>query len=91
MVYRIFVEKKEGLAHEAMALLNDLRDFLGVKSLKGLRIINRYDVENITKELFEYSSTTVFSEPQLDVISDEIKTEGYKVFAVEAWPGQFDQ
>ncbi len=91
MVYRIFVEKKEGLAHEAMALLNDLRDFLGVKSLKGLRIINRYDVENITKELFEYSSTTVFSEPQLDVISDEIKTEGYKVFAVEALPGQFDQ
>ena len=91
MVYRIYVEKREGLAHEATALLNDLRSFLGIDGLNSLRIINRYDVENITEELFEYSSKTVFSEPQLDVISNEIVTDGYKVFAVEALPGQFDQ
>ena len=51
MVYRIFVEKKEGLAHEASSLLQDIRTFLGVTSLEDLRVINRYDVENITEEL----------------------------------------
>ncbi len=91
MVYRIFVEKKQGLAHEADSLLQDVRAFLGVKSLEELRVINRYDVENITEELFNYACTTVFSEPQLDNISAEISTDGYEVFAVEALPGQFDQ
>ncbi len=91
MVYRIFVEKRPGLTHEADALARDVRDFLGIKSLEALRIINRYDVENITKELFQYTCGTVFSEPQLDTTSDEISTDGYKFFAVEALPGQFDQ
>ena len=63
MVYRVFVEKREGLAHEATSLAQDIRAFLGVNALKELRVINRYDVENITKELFEYSCKTVFSEP----------------------------
>ncbi len=91
MVYRIFVEKKEGLAHEASSLLQDIRTFLGVTALEGLRVINRYDVENITEELFNYAVTTVFSEPQLDNTSAEITCDGYEVFAVEALPGQFDQ
>ena len=91
MVYRVFVEKREGLAHEATSLAQDIRAFLGVNALKELRVINRYDVENITKELFEYSCKTVFSEPQLDIISDDINTDGYICFAVEALPGQFDQ
>ena len=91
MVYRVFVEKREGLAHEAMALKNDLVTFLGIKTIKNVRVINRYDVENITKELFEYACNTVFSEPQLDVTSSEVKTAGYSYFAVEALPGQFDQ
>lgn len=91
MVYRIFVEKKQGLAHEAILLMQDVRTFLGVKSLEDLRVINRYDVENITEELFNYACTTVFSEPQLDDISTEISTDGYTYFAVEALPGQFDQ
>ena len=91
MVYRIFVEKKEGLAHEAASLLLELRNLLGIERLEGVRIFNRYDVENITEELFEEASRTVFSEPQLDNTSGEISTEGYSVFAVEYLPGQFDQ
>ena len=61
MVYRIFVEKKPGLAHEAEALLYDLREVLRVEGLKDVRIFNRYDAENISEELFEYAVHTVFS------------------------------
>lgn len=91
MVYRIYVEKKKELAHEANSLISDVRSFLGIKALEDARIINRYDVENIEPELFEHCKTTVFSEPQLDIVSDEIETDGATVFAVEYLPGQFDQ
>ncbi|MBR5743484.1 MAG: hypothetical protein IKX85_06725 [Clostridia bacterium] len=91
MVYRIFVEKKRELAHEARALLSDLQDFVGIKGLKDLRILNRYDAENITGELFSYAVKTVFSEPQLDVATAEPDLCGAEVFAVEYLPGQFDQ
>ncbi len=91
MVYRIFVEKKPGLAHEATALTKDITDFLGVKALKGIRVINRYDVEGIEEALFRYACTTVFSEPQLDDTAEEIEIDGYTCFAVEYLPGQFDQ
>jgi phosphoribosylformylglycinamidine synthase len=92
MVYRIFVEKKPALANEARSLQNELQSLLGIKELTSVRIINRYDVENIEQELFEYAKTTVFSEPQLDLIFDEIPVEkGEHVFAVEFLPGQFDQ
>ncbi len=91
MVSRVFVEKKENLAHEAKALLSQLQELLGIKSLKNIRILNRYDAENIDKDLFEYAKTTVFSEPQLDNISETLNTDGYTVFAVEFLPGQFDQ
>ncbi|MBQ2737625.1 MAG: hypothetical protein IJF38_02970, partial [Clostridia bacterium] len=91
MVYRIYVEKKKELANEARALLSELRSMLGIKSLLDVRVFNRYDVENITEELFLKSQATVFSEPQLDIVSSEIDTEGYTVFATEYLPGQFDQ
>ncbi len=91
MVYRIFVEKKKELANEAKALLSDIRNFLGIEGLKDLRIINRYDAENITEELFRYAVDTVFSEPQLDQAYEEADTKGAYVFAVEYLPGQFDQ
>ena len=61
MVYRIFVEKKEGLDNEAKGLLNEAKNLLGIKGLKNIRLFNRYDVENITKELFDYAVKTVFS------------------------------
>ncbi len=91
MVYRIYVEKRPELANEAHALYRDVRETLGIKSLEGLRLFNRYDVENISEELFDYARRTVFSEPQLDLVTDELPVGGGYVFAVEYLPGQFDQ
>lgn len=91
MVYRVFVEKKKQLANEAKSLLNDVRSLLGIKELEDVRVFNRYDAENISEELFEYAKKTVFSEPQLDITSEELSVEGATVFAVEYLPGQFDQ
>ena len=91
MVYRIFVEKKAELAHEANALCSELKNLLGIKSLESVRILNRYDAENITEELFETAVRTVFSEPQLDMATTEVDAKGGIVFAVEPLPGQFDQ
>lgn len=91
MVYRIFTEKKRELAAEARALLNDINTLLQINSVTSLRVINRYDAENITKELFDYAVKTVFSEPQLDITYSELENDGASVFAVEYLPGQFDQ
>ena len=91
MVYRIYVEKKKELANEAKALLGDLRSLLQLDKLTDLRILNRYDAENLDAELFEYAEKTVFSEPQLDVLREEIPDGASAVFAVEYLPGQFDQ
>ncbi len=91
MVYRVFVEKKKELAHEAKALLSEVQSFLGIKALTDVRVINRYDVENITEELFNQAVSQVFSEPQLDITSKELDLEGKICFAVEYLPGQFDQ
>ena len=91
MVYRIYVEKREGLRNEAKALLSDVNNLLSISSLTDVRIINRYDAEDIDKELFDYAVGAVFSEPQLDIASPEIDTTGAYTFAVEYLPGQFDQ
>ncbi len=91
MVYRVYVEKKKEQAHEAKALFSDATGLLGIKNLTDVRVINRYDAENITEELFEYAKGTVFSEPQLDNVYDEIDLSGGTAFAVEFLPGQFDQ
>ena len=90
MVYRIYVEKRPGLTAEADALAGDIRTLLGISSLKGLRLLNRYDVENISPELFDHSVRTILSEPQLDLVTDTLP-EGGILFAVEYLPGQFDQ
>ncbi|MBQ7960017.1 MAG: phosphoribosylformylglycinamidine synthase [Clostridia bacterium] len=90
MVYRVFVEKKKELAAEANSLKGELKNLLQIKGLEDVRIINRYDVENIDKELFEYCKKTVFSEPQLDIVTDEITDSCDVIFAVEFLPGQFD-
>lgn len=91
MVYRIYVEKKAGLAAEADSLRADVVNLLGISGLEGLRLLNRYDVERIDRDLFEYCKKAVFSEPQLDDLREEIPADGAKVFAVEYLPGQFDQ
>lgn len=92
MVFRVYVEKKSSEALEAKALCGDIQNFLGIKTLEKLRIVNRYDVENISAELFESCKKTVFSEPQLDIAGDTLtETDGCYIFAVEYLPGQFDQ
>ena len=90
MVYRVYVEKKPGQTHEADALCRQLRDFLQIGSLEGVRVLNRYDAENLERSLFDYGVHTVFSEPQVDDVSYEVPT-GDVVFAVEPLPGQYDQ
>ena len=92
MVYRVCVEKKPGLAPECASLLSDCRSFLDLEGLERVRIWNRYDAEGMDKDLFDYACTTVFSEPQLDLTSEETDVSGAAaVFAVEPLPGQFDQ
>ena len=91
MVYRIYVEKKDGLANEALGLCRELNEMLGINTLKSMRLYNRYDVENIDKDLFDYSVNTVFSEPQLDNVTYDLNKDADAIFAVEYLPGQFDQ
>ncbi len=92
MVYRVYVEKKPGLAHEAQSLKNDLKHLLGIERLTNVRLLNRYDVENIEADLFEHLKTTVFGEPQLDNVTEDMPdADGAIVFAAEYLPGQFDQ
>ena len=92
-VKRIYVKKKDGFDVEAKELLADIRENLQIKNLNNIIILNRYDVENITEEIFEQAKNTVFSEPQVD----EYYVEEYPfqsqdtVFGVEFLPGQFDQ
>ncbi len=94
MVYRVYVEKRPGMSPEAENLLSDLRGFLGIASLTGVRVLNRYDVEGLSREIFERAKPIVFSEPQVDVTWDETFPEPrnlHALLAVEALPGQFDQ
>ena len=90
MVYRVYVEKKPGQQNEANSLRAEIQDFLQIHRLTGLRLLNRYDVENIDEQLFTYAVGTVFSEPQVDDVSFDVP-QGGLVFAVEPLPGQFDQ
>lgn len=91
MVYRIFVEKKDGFNNEAKSLYSDITEFLGIKRLNKLRIFNRYDAENISEKIFDYAIKTVFSEPQLDNVYKKLNINKAFVFATEYLPGQFDQ
>ena len=81
MVYRVYVEKKKGQTHEADSLLKEVKDFLQIKGLVSVRVLNRYDVEKIEESLFAYAVNTVFSEPQVDNVTYDIPT-GQIVFAV---------
>ena len=91
MVYRIYAEKKPGFDHEAAALYEELKSFLGIEGLTGVRILNRYDVENIDEALFEQAVSNVFSEPIVDNVSRDLPEYAGAIFAAEYLPGQFDQ
>lgn len=91
-VRRIYVEKKEPFAVKAKALHEEIRNYLGIL-VEGVREFIRYDVENVTDEVFEKACRTVFSEPPVDYLYHEnIEVPaGARVFSVEFLPGQFDQ
>lgn len=91
MVLRTYVEKKPGLAFEADSLKADIAGQLGIKTVDEVRIVNRYDVEGLDAETFDYACRTVFSEPQLDICTASLDADYDKLFAVEYLPGQFDQ
>ncbi len=75
MVFRIYVEKKPGFDNEARALKSDINELLRISSIERVRIFNRYDVEGITQDLFDYAVNTVFSEPQVDVASAKLPSD----------------
>ena len=93
MVRRVFVEKKQAFAVKAKELEEEIRSYLGIQTVTGVRVLIRYDVENIGDETFEKACQTVFSEPPVDVLyREEFETApGASVFGVEFLPGQFDQ
>ena len=91
MIYRVYVEKKAGLDNESRALLSEIKGILGIDSVTGVRVLNRYDVEHIDEALFNACVTTVFSEPQTDDVYFAQPAHEGVVFAVEYLPGQFDQ
>ena len=90
MVYRIYVAKKPEFANEANALKGEINNLLKIDTISSVSVINRYDVEDIEKELFVRCISSVFSEPQIDDTFNELPKADY-VFAVEPLPGQFDQ
>ncbi len=93
-VFRCYVHKRPGFDVEAAGLCRDLREQLGIEGLRGLTILNRYDVEGIGDGVYEQAKGTVFSEPQVDAVYDEDfprPAGSHSVLAVEALPGQFDQ
>ena len=98
MNYRIFVEKKEDFRVEAQNLMNDLRENVGIESLDFLRILNIYDVFNLSKEELEKMEKIVFSEVNVDKVYNSleevfaaVENKENKHFAVEFIPGQYDQ
>ena len=99
MVLRVYVQRKLGFKGEATSLLKEIQDLLGITELRHIDLINRYDVEGISEELFESCIPTVFSEPQSDIATRTMPTPHYAgekslpvhTFAVEFLPGQFDQ
>ena len=92
-VRRVYVEKKPAYAVQAKELKHEIRSYLGIDNMTGVRVLIRYDVENISDEVFEAACKTVFSEPPVDQLYRENFEMGSddRTFSVEYLPGQFDQ
>ncbi len=92
-VKRIYVEKKPAYAVHAKELKHEIKSYLGIKTLETVRVLIRYDIENVSETTYKKALGTVFSEPPVDVLFEETfeKAEGDYVFSVEFLPGQFDQ
>ncbi|BDF33594.1 phosphoribosylformylglycinamidine synthase [Lachnospiraceae bacterium] len=92
-VKRVYVEKKPGFAVQAKDLKHEVKSYLGIGGIEDVRVLIRYDVENISEDIFEKALSGIFSEPPVDMLYREefpVK-EGSRIFSVEFLPGQFDQ
>ncbi len=92
-VKRVYVEKKADFAVQAKELRHEIRHYLGIQTVTGVRVLIRYDVENVSDETFERACEGVFAEPPVDLLykEDFPAGEGDRIFSVEYLPGQFDQ
>ena len=91
-VRRVYVEKKPAFAVKAHELSSEIQSYLGIKTVSGVRVLVRYDIENISEDTYKKALVTVFSEPPVDDIYEEsFDLKGAKTFSVEFLPGQFDQ
>ena len=91
-VRRVYVEKKPAFAVKAKELQAEIKSYLGISSVTGVRELIRYDIENISEETYKKALVTVFSEPPVDTVFEETFELGNaKTFSVEYLPGQFDQ
>ena len=92
-VKRVYVEKKPGFAVQADDLRHEIKSYLGIKDVESVRVLIRYDVENISDETFEKACNGIFSEPPVDTLYHEEfpVADGCRIFSVEFLPGQFDQ
>jgi phosphoribosylformylglycinamidine synthase len=92
-MFRIYVERKSGFQSEAQSILSEINGFLGISSVKGVRYFNRYDIENVSEDVFKTAALRIFSEPQSDVVAyTEVKSDPADTVIVwEYLPGQYDQ
>ena len=93
MVFRCYTERKDGFTIEGNSLLKELRDVVGIEGITSVRVLNRYDIEGIDRDVYEQIRSTIFSEPQTDVCYDEsypARGDTYTLIS-EPLPGQFDQ
>ena len=92
-VKRVYVEKRSEFAVQAKELQHEAKSYLGIQTITGIRVLNRYDIENLSDETFETACNGIFSEPPVDILYREEfpMKEGSRVFSVEFLPGQFDQ
>ena len=92
-VRRVYVEKKPAYAVQAKELKHEVSSYLGIQTVTGVRVLIRYDVENISDDVFEKACRTVFAEPPVDelYLEEFEAADGARIFSVEYLPGQFDQ
>lgn len=92
-VKRVYVEKQAPYAVKAKELKEEFASFLGIKTVTGVRVLVRYDIENLSDDTYQKSLNTVFSEPPVDTLYEEEFPYGEsdRIFSVEYLPGQFDQ
>ena len=92
-VKRVYVEKKPGFAVQAEELKHEVKSYLGIKDIQNVRVLIRYDVENISEDTFKKACNGIFAEPPVDTLYEEEfqSVPGSRIFSVEFLPGQFDQ